>query len=126
MRVKNAKKDAHLAIYQYGGGSDESYIEANKHGLALFASKILKAALESDKKAIDDDSNIISFDYDEEWLSGETIIQYVEFANKDKIESPPDNIRFIDRLIPIGCILVLLFIAIATIMGCISIFNWFF
>jgi hypothetical protein len=33
-----------FGIFQYGGGSDESFIRANKEGLELFTLQLLKSA----------------------------------------------------------------------------------
>jgi hypothetical protein len=41
---EDLKRQGIFGISQYGSGSDESYIRANKEGLELFALALLKAA----------------------------------------------------------------------------------
>lgn len=68
-----------FGILQYGGGSDESYIRANKEGLQLFALELLKSVGSIEKTLAGTEKNIIPLNYDEDWVdeSSDTIIQYV-------------------------------------------------
>ncbi|MGV6861231.1 MAG: hypothetical protein ACWA41_05640 [Putridiphycobacter sp.] len=124
----NSKKDAYLAIYQYGFGPDESFAKANKDGLELFAAQLLKASLETDKILSDKDKNIIPLNYNEEWIEGEIFIQYIESTDKKGYEARKEVYKesFFAKLIPVGCFGVFIFIVIAAIVGAISIFSWLF
>jgi hypothetical protein len=79
------KRKGVFGISQYGGGSDESFIRANKEGLELFALELLKSARDTENLLSDPEQNIIPFNYYEDWVdeNSDTFIQYVEpIANK--------------------------------------------
>lgn len=117
-----------MALYQYGGGPDESFAKANKQGLELFAAQLLRASLESENIEVDEKKNIIPLDYEEEWIEGDIFIQYVEPTDKKASEAKEELYKenFVDKLIPFGCAGVLIFIVVSAIVGVISIFKWIF
>jgi hypothetical protein len=117
-----------FGIYQYGGGSDESYIEANKEGLELFALQLLKSARDSEMILADNEKKSIPFDYDEDWIDDKssTFIQYVvPLAEKQKSKTVYKT-TLIDRLMPIGCGLFILIILVSILVGLGTIIKWIF
>lgn len=130
LESSNSVDDAHLAIYQYGGGPDESYAKANKEGLELLAVQLLKASRDFDEIVNDDEKNIILLDYEEDWLKGDVFIHYVEPVDKAgkplKRKNEAYTEKFSDQLVPLGCFGIILIIVISTIVGLVSIFNWIF
>jgi len=120
--------DAYFAIYQYGGGPDESYVKANKEGLELFAAQLLKASRDYDKIIVDKEKNIIPLNYTEQWIDGDIFIQYVEpTTEKGKlVKEEKYKETFVDKLVPIGCFTILILLLISTIVGLVSIFKFIF
>ena len=55
------KRQGIFGISQYGGGSDESFIRANKEGLELFALELLKSARDTEATLADANKKIIPF-----------------------------------------------------------------
>lgn len=74
------KRQGIFSILQYGGGSDESFIKANKEGLEMFALELLKSSRDAESIITDKEKNIIPLNYDESWIDefGDTFIQYIE------------------------------------------------
>ena len=124
------KRQGIFGISQYGGGSDESFIRANKEGLELFALELLKSARDTEAILSDTEKNIIPFDYDENWVdeNSDTVIQYVQpIADKQKLEPKKDHrTTFADKLIPYGCGLVAIILVVAVIVGLVTLFKWLF
>ncbi len=124
------KQQGIFGISQYGGGSDESFVRANKEGLELFALQLLKSARDSEAILSDTEKNIIPFDYDENWVdeNSDTFVQYIEpIADKQKLKPKSEyKSTFADKLIPYGCGLLLFILAIAVIVGLITLYNWLF
>ena len=126
LAADNPGDEAFFGILQYGGGADESYIHANKAGLELFAAELLKAS-----KGIGDPDkeDIYVLELDEDiWLDGDTIIDYIETSKRGRSESPKVNHDYsetwIDRLIPFGCISLVVIGFILMIIGMIAIVQW--
>ena len=124
----NSKEEAYFAIQEYGGGPNESFIKANKDGLELYAAQLLKASLNSDEIINDEIKNLIPLEYEEGWVEGEIFIHYVEPIDGKEIDNEKEKYKetFIDKLIPIGCITILLVIIVSAIVGVVSIFKWLF
>lgn len=124
------KRQGIFGISQYGGGSDESFIRANKEGLELFAVELLKAARDTENLLSDPEKNIIPFDYNEDWLdeNGDTFIQYIEpIADKQKLKPKSDyESTFVDKLIPFGCGLIAIILLISIVVGLVTLFKWLF
>lgn len=121
------KRQGIFGISQYGGGSDESFIRANKEGLELFALELLKAARDTEATLADSEKKIIPFDYDENWIdeNSDTFIQYVEpIADKQKIKPKDEHKTTIaDKLMPYGCGLVAIVLFVSIIVGLITLFK---
>ena len=124
------KQQGIFGISQYGGGSDESFVRANKEGLELFALQLLKSAIETEDILSDKEKNIIPLDYDEDWVdeNSDTYLQYVEpIADKQKLNPKSEyKSTFSDKLMPYGCGLVLLILLVSVIIGFSTLLNWLF
>jgi hypothetical protein len=124
------KRQGIFGISQYGGGSDESFVRANKEGLELFALELLKSARDIESVLSDPVKNIIPFDYDEDWVdeNSDTFIQYIEpIADKQKLKSKSEyKSTFIDKLMPFGCGLIVIILVISVLVGLVTVFKWIF
>jgi len=124
------KRKAIFGISQYGGGSDESFIRANKEGLELFALELLKSARDTENLLSDPEKNIIPFNYYEDWVdeNSDTFIQYVEqIANKQKIKPKSEHkLTFVDKLMPFGCGIIAITLIISIVVGLVTVFKWLF
>ena len=124
------KQQGIFGILQYGGGSDESFIRANKEGLELFALELLKSARDAEATLINTERKTIPFDYDENWIdeNSNTFIQYVEtVSDKQNIKSTSKHkTTFADRLMPYGCGFAVIILSIALIVGLVTLFKWLF
>ncbi len=124
------KRQGIFGISQYGGGSDESFIRANKEGLELFALELLRSARDTEATLADTQKKIIPFDYKENWIdeNSDTFIQYVEpIADKQKLKPKTEHKTTVaDRLTPYGCGLVVIVLAVSLIVGLLTLFKWLF
>lgn len=124
------KRHGIFGISQYGGGSDESFIRANQEGLELFALELLKAAKETDNVLSDPEKKVIPFNYDEDWVdeNSDTFIQNIELiADKQKLKPKSEyKSTFVDKLVPLGCGLIVLTLLISVVLGFVTMFNWLF
>ena len=122
------KRHGIFGISQYGGGSDESFIRANKEGLELFALELLKSARDTEAILSDTKKKIIPLDYDENWVdeNSDTFIQYIEpIADKQKLRPNSENTStFTGKLMPYGCGLVAIILVVAVIVGLVTLIKW--
>jgi hypothetical protein len=125
-----SKDNATFGIFQYGGGSDESYIKADKEGLKLFAIYLLKAASNADYIISHKEKNIDTVPFQESWINeqSDTVIQYIEPVNKRpvNVEGKKYKERFVEKLLPYGCFLGLAILLIAIVIGLWTIVKWVF
>ncbi|MDI9868950.1 hypothetical protein [Flectobacillus roseus] len=124
------KQQGIFGISQYGGGSDESFVRANKEGLELFALELLKSAQEIESVLSDPEKNIIPFEYEEDWVdeNSDIFIQYIEpIADKQKLKPKSEyKSTFLDKLMPFGCGLIAIILLISVVVGLVTIINWIF
>ncbi len=122
------KQKSVFGIFQYGGGSEESFIKANKEGLELFALQLLKASNEVDLILADKEKNNILLDYTENWIhqDSQTFLQYIEPTTEKQINYPNEENKttFADKIMPYGCGLILIILAISTFVGLGTIIKW--
>ena len=122
----NPGDEAFFGILQYGGGTEESYIHANKAGLELFAVELLKA---SKRIGEPEEDNTYVLELDEDiWLEGDTIVEYIETSKQGRSETPKVNPDYqetwADKLIPFGCISLVIMGFVSMIVGVIAIVQW--
>ena len=124
------KRQGIFGIFQYGGGSDESFIRANKEGLELFALELLKSARDTETILSDTEKNIIPLEYDGDWVddNSETFIQFIQpIADKQKLKPKSEyKSTFVDKLMPLGCGLVALILLASVIVGLVTLLKWLF
>lgn len=125
------KRQGIFGISQFGGGSDESFISANKEGLELFALELLKSAREIENVLSDPEKSIIPFGYDEDWVdeNSDTFIHYVKpSADKQKLDPKSEYIStFVEKLLmQFGCGLIAIILVISLVVGLVTVFNWIF
>ena len=125
---EDLKQKGVFGIFQYGGGSDESFIKANKEGLELFALQLLKASKETGRILADKEKNIITLDFDENWIhqDSNTFLQYIEPTAEKQINYPKEEYKttFADKIMPYGCGLILIIIVISILVGLWTMFKW--
>jgi len=123
--TETKKEDAIFGIHQYGGGSDESYVKANKAGLQMFASEILQASITEDNK-----TKNIPLDYNAEWIveDSETFLQYVEpIAGTRKKPLPPASQSYWKREAKLYSLaFVFLIIVVCIVTGIVTIVKTIF
>ncbi|QNF31561.1 hypothetical protein HUW51_02030 [Adhaeribacter swui] len=123
----NPRNKAYFGIFQYGGGSDESYIKANVQGLELFAATMLKAVSQFDQACAKNETIDIA-QYTDDWVNKDstTSIDYIE-PILEEIEKPKLEYKqtTLDKLVPMGCFSVLILAVISGIVGFVTIVNWF-
>lgn len=127
LESSNSKKEAYMSLSQYGGGMDECFAKANKQGLELFASQLLKASKDFKHVVEDPEKRVIPMNYEEEWLeNSDVFIQYIEPVNR--LGAVPENDTYkeslIDKIIPIGCLTLFILLVISSIIGLITIGSW--
>ncbi|MFT3703923.1 MAG: hypothetical protein QM802_16275 [Agriterribacter sp.] len=125
-----AKDNATFGIFQYGGDSDESYIQADKNGLNLFALELLKAAHNAGKTSNSKEEGIIPISFQENWFDekSETIIHYVEIVKERNIRigRKGDKESIAEKLLPYGCLIGLALIIVAFFVGLWTLVKWIF
>jgi|SRR5690606_6205317 len=122
------KKQAAFGVSQYGGGSDESFIRANKQGLELFALELLKSARDTEMILLSKEKNIIPLNYDENWIdeNSDTFIQYIEpIADNQKLSTEPKN-KITNKIIALGFQLGFIFLLVSILVGIGTIIGWIF
>ena len=124
----NSKDEAYFAIFQYGGGPDESFVKANKQGLTLFAASILKASRDFDEVVVEGEKANIPLDYKEAWVDGDTFLYYVEPApeKRENVTHEFHTETWKDQVMKVGCVAGLILAAIALVVGLITMVKWFF
>jgi hypothetical protein len=129
LRLSVREEDATFGIFQYGGGTDECYIKANKEGLRLYALELLMAAQKEDEVLADRKENIIPIRYEKHWIDqqSDVFLQYVEPVGRRVIAPYAEEKSTVsDKLLTSGCVLFLIFILLSVIIGAGSIFKWIF
>ena len=106
---------------------DEAYIKANKSGLQLFANELLKASKKVDDILEDSEKNIIPFDTETKWITGNIWLGYIEPKAEDRVDFKKKSYKKIGKNIvahfiiySIAAILLLIFIS-----GIVNIISWF-
>ncbi|UOQ74683.1 hypothetical protein [Hymenobacter cellulosilyticus] len=136
LAAETPASEAYFGIFQQGDGPDESFIRANKQGLRLFAAGLLRAADQVDETLAHETKTLIPLEFQEnDWLDGDTSIDYVEPVTYSAASQPPaepnslaDNLQAYSWL-AVGLFLLvslLVGIGIGIKTGIETIFNWFF
>lgn len=117
---------ASFGIYQYGGGTDESFIRANPDGLREMAIALLKAAAEMAEQGSYMEKKIIPFPNDAGWIdeNGETFIQYIETPENKPIAPSDEKESLKDSAFTYGCIAFFILLVVACIVGLYTLISW--
>lgn len=116
---------ASFGIYQYGGGTDESFIRANPEGLREMAITLLKAAAEMAEQASSMEKRIIPFPHDASWIdeNGDTFIQYIEPSGNKPVAPMDERESLKDSAFKYGCIAFVILLVVACIIGLVTLFD---
>lgn len=78
----------------------------------------------------DPEKKVIPFNYDEDWVdeNSDTFIQNIELiADKQKLKPKSEyKSTFVDKLVPLGCGLIVITLLISIVLGFVTMFNWLF
>jgi hypothetical protein len=119
-----------FGIHQYGGGTDECFVKANKEGLILFALELLKSARDSEDILQHNKKKVIPIDWDINWIDEDSdiTIQYIEPTSelqqlRNKTNNRPTYFTRVIAPYAFGLFLILLLVSIA--VGIQTIISWF-
>ncbi len=122
------KQKATFAILPLDTRMEACYIKANREGLELFAIQLLKASGKIDDSVKGGPESIITLNHDEPWIENhsEISLQYIQpvFEKEELPVTENKKPTIADKITPVGCIAVLIFLVIATITGIVTIFRW--
>src|SRR5688572_10728333 len=110
-QLKTPEPGSYFAMKQYGGGPDESYIEANRNGIISFAEFLLES--------IDETNNQSEYDIPVEFYDDESVIVIVHIKLRENKanNSRPEKASILTQ---IGCAAACLAIVTIFIVGCIA------
>jgi len=124
-----SKYNASFGIFQHGGGSDESYIKANKEGLVLYALELLKAVNKTGE-ASGHGQNNIPLSFEEPWLDeqSDTVVQYIEpVANRSiGIDTKGRKGSVLVKFLSCGCFTVIVLLIVSAFVGLWTLIKWVF
>ncbi len=127
LEANHSRQDAYFAIFNIEEEEYESYIEATPDGLKLMALEMLKASQNGpalqDKQTT---AQVVNLDTQYIDTEGDVFLEHIRLVLKkpDPAEETFVHESWYDKLIPVGCLAVLLFLLIATLVGIGTIFNW--
>jgi hypothetical protein len=100
-------------------------IKANKSGLTLYASVLLKASLEYDSKT--EESNMNYLKLDDDWIddSSDMFIEYIE-KNDTIINIEESKMNWRDYLLRAGFVVILILLGVCLIIGFSTVVGWLF
>ncbi|MDR2919371.1 MAG: hypothetical protein LBV72_08420 [Tannerella sp.] len=129
------KENAFFGIYQYGGGSDESYVEANKEGLLVFAIQFLKATIKAEEALANFEmSREFPFKNKDNWYDEDcqTQIDYIQLAEEKSKYAPQKEYKetLLNKIEAYGCITLIItgiiILIVAAGIGVITMLKWLF
>ncbi len=132
LKETNLKENAYLGFFYNDDGSETCYMKANKEGLELYATKILEASLEMDRRMFSDKKKEV-FNLPSKWFVNDSDFQFsfIELLQKTKAETMNSvelkhSIRWKDKLMGYTIVGCLIFALISTLTGFVTILSWFF
>ena len=121
------KKEAYFQVSEY---SSEGNIKANKDGLMQAAVDLLKATNEFNVRQFENGKEEFYL-LDNEWEAGDhhSIFKYIELINKSKtelnlIDSEDINETWQDKILPVGCIILIIFGLFLLLTGFGTVMSW--
>ncbi|MBK7127838.1 MAG: hypothetical protein IPM74_14625 [Crocinitomicaceae bacterium] len=126
LESSNSKEDAYFGIFDFGHESGESFVKANKEGLELFATELLKASRDADEIVADEKKKIINVEYNAAWIDGDTLIQYVQPSIEKRVNAKfePPKQTWLGRIAGAGCLALILIAVAAFAIGLFTMFSW--
>ena len=127
--LRNQKNydEAYIGFFQYGGGTDESYIKANRQGLELHAAELLEAALETEKEFESGKEKIFGLDEGKSDEESDYHFDYIELKKEKRFEIKPDSEykeTWKDKIFKFGCFGGLIALGLLIIIGLITVISW--
>ena len=123
LRDKQKFDEAYIGFFQFGGGSEESFIKANRQGLEMHAAELLEAAVTK----YNDKSKSYGLDEGIQDIEGDFSFQYVDLkeGKRGEIKPSPDyKETWTDKVFLICCIAVILIFLSIGVIGLITIAKW--
>ena len=123
LRDKQKFDEAYIGFFQFGGGSEESFIKANRQGLEMHAAELLEAAVTK----YNDKSKSYGLDEGIQDIEGDFSFQYVDLkeGKRGEIKPSPDyKETWTDKVFLIGCIAVILIFLSIGVIVLITIAKW--
>jgi hypothetical protein len=118
------KENASVKMIQYGGGPDESQLTANRNGYLRFGIELLKSAYAKRSEG-KKDKNYIEVDLDY-LITDDSSISFDWFERTENIKAEFHEQSFIDRCIPYVLFGTFIGVGILTLVGFVTVVNWFF
>ncbi|WP_369994343.1 hypothetical protein [Winogradskyella sp.] len=108
---------------------DYEHIKANKDGLKMFAAKLLRIAYDLNPKKSKGHDDVYPLDEETFYLPQEgNVIEFIQLSNDLKSDYPLPNNEYketiFDKLVPLGCIVIVIAIIVFAVIGVISAINW--
>ena len=128
---KNISEEASIfKILQYADEPEKSFIKANRQGILLFANQLLRAARDAEDETSSSSENIIVIDFDAERV-GKPSLKFSESIPSITNPTKDDNHTnyrafFSHKLFQGGCVVVMIILFIAVLIGIWTIGRWIF
>jgi hypothetical protein len=121
--------EAYFGIRQYGGGSDESFIYANKSGLLRYSISLLEGYIQVDEVLKSSEKTIIPLPDDVDWIDkfGDTFVDYIQPTNKKKnelVENNDETETWKDKMIAFLFAGIMFGVICLTIIGFFTVIKW--
>jgi hypothetical protein len=117
---------ASFGIIEGEGRDHENFIRANREGLILFACQLLKVAGRAEG-LLRENKPRVPLIMSGAWTEHDSmIVDHIRLiTGKPVPEEPTENKpTFADRVLPVGCALLLLLLLVATLVGLGTMFDW--
>lgn len=109
-----------LGIIEFDEGTGDSYILSTPDGIRKIIDELSKS-LENFESGIES-----NYPIDLEWIDeSDVVIHYIKIENEIKTHDQIEE-TLIDKLLPIGCIGLILLGVLSSIVGLITIIKWIF
>jgi len=106
-----------VQLTQYGGGPDEGQMTGNRNGYRRLGIEFLKATLNDDPEQ----GCSVDLDY---LVSPDSTINFDWFELTDTLSPTKSKSGWIDRVMPIGCLTVLVVATIIFVIGVGTVVQW--
>lgn len=132
LKETNLKENAYLGFFYNDDDCETCYIKANKEGLELYATKLLEASLEMDRRAFVENKKEV-FNLSLKWFVKHSDFEFsfIELVQKTKDEiigpiKKEYNQTWKDKLSGYGILGCFILALISMFTGIVVIITWFF